>query len=53
MNERLVLAAEPVDWGHDLTTVRRNLERTPDERVRRGVQWSRRVAEMSRSRGRA
>lgn len=44
MNEELVLDAQEVDWGHDVTLIRRNLELTPDERVRRGVNWSRRVA---------
>ncbi len=44
MNEELVLEATPIDWGHDVTLIRRNLALTPDERVRRGVEWSRRVA---------
>ncbi len=44
MNEELVLDAQEVDWGHDVTLIRRNLELTPDERVRWGVNWSRRVA---------
>lgn len=44
MNEELVLDARQVDWGHDVTLIRRNLELTHDERVRRGVSWSRRVA---------
>jgi hypothetical protein len=44
MNEELVLDAREVDWGHDVTLIRRNLELTLDERVRRGVSWSRRVA---------
>jgi transcriptional regulator with XRE-family HTH domain len=41
MNEELVLDARPVDWGHDLTLIRRNLALDPGERVRRGVAWSR------------
>jgi transcriptional regulator with XRE-family HTH domain len=44
MNEELVLDARPIDWGHDVTLIRRNLELTPEERVRRGVEWSRLVA---------
>ncbi|MFN8223575.1 MAG: helix-turn-helix domain-containing protein [Gaiellales bacterium] len=48
MNEELVLEAKPVDWGHDLTLIRRNLELTPDERLRRGVEWSRLVARQPR-----
>jgi hypothetical protein len=45
MNEELVLGAEPVDWGHDATLNQSNLAFSPDERVRRGVVFSRRMAE--------
>ena len=44
MNEELVLETREVDWGHDVTLVRRNLARPVEDRVRRGVAWSRRVA---------
>lgn len=37
MNEELVLDAHAVDWGHDVTLIRRNLELSPEERVRQGV----------------
>src|SRR5262245_10173551 len=33
MNEELVLDAREVDWGHDVSLIRRNLERTPSERL--------------------
>ncbi len=33
MNEELALDASPVDWGHDVTLIRRNLERSAAERV--------------------
>ncbi len=33
MNEELALDASPVDWGHDVTLIRRNLERSGAERV--------------------
>ena len=43
MNEELVLDAREVDWGHDLTLVRRNLELPVEDRVRQGVAWSKLV----------
>lgn len=46
LNEELVLDARPVDWGHDVTLIRNNLALTVDERVRRGVTFSRRVKEL-------
>ena len=33
MGERLVLGAEQIDYGHDRTLLRQNLERTPAERI--------------------
>lgn len=33
MGEELVLAAEPIDYGHDRTLLRQNLERTVEERI--------------------
>lgn len=44
MNEELTLGALEIDWGHDLTLVRRNLELTVEDRMRQGLQWSRFVA---------
>lgn len=46
MNERLVLGAEPVDWGFDLTLNRARLALSPEERIRRGVLHSRRMKEI-------
>ena len=46
MNERLVLDAEPVDWGHDLTLNESNLALTPEARIRRGVVFSRRMTQL-------
>lgn len=54
MNEALVLEARPVDWGHDVTLIRRNLQSTPESRVIRGVRHSQRMLEArgaSRVRG--
>lgn len=54
MNEELVLDAREVDWGHDVTLIRRNLELPVEDRVRKGLAWSRRVAEnVGAARGRA
>ena len=33
VNEELVLAARAIDWGHDVTLLRQNLQRTPAERL--------------------
>jgi transcriptional regulator with XRE-family HTH domain len=33
MNEELVLEARAIDWGHDRTLIRQNLERTPAQRI--------------------
>lgn len=43
MNEELVLDAREVDWGHDVTLIRRNLELSVEDRMRQGVAWSRLV----------
>ena len=54
MNEELVLDTREVDWGHDVTLIRRNLELPVEDRVRKGLAWSRRVAEnVGAARGRA
>lgn len=46
MNERIVLEAEPVDWGFDLTLNKARLALAPEERIRRGVEHSRRMKEI-------
>ena len=33
LGEELELGANPVDWGHDVSLIRTNLERTPAQRV--------------------
>lgn len=33
VNEELVLDARAIDWGHDVTLLRQNLARTPQERL--------------------
>lgn len=48
MNEELVLEAKPVDWGHDVTLIRRNLAMTPDERLAHMTQF---VEVIRRNRG--
>ena|SRR5437868_15453956 len=50
MGEKLVLRAEPIEYGHDRTLLRQNLDRTVDERIDHGVAFSNFV---SRNRGAA
>jgi transcriptional regulator with XRE-family HTH domain len=50
VGEELTLAAEPIDYGHDRTLLRRNLELSPEERIRRGVEWSKAVRRFPRVR---
>lgn len=50
VGEELTLAAEPIDYGHDRTLLRQNLELTPEERIRRGVEWSNAVRRFPRVR---
>jgi transcriptional regulator with XRE-family HTH domain len=45
MGEDLRLDAEPIDYGHDRTLFRQNLERTPDERIDFAVSVARFVQE--------
>lgn len=40
LGEALVLTAEPIDYGHDRTLLRRNLALSPEQRIRRGIEWS-------------
>jgi transcriptional regulator with XRE-family HTH domain len=37
MGEELVLDAEPIDYGHDRTLIRENLERSVTERIDHGT----------------
>ncbi|MGI8974257.1 MAG: helix-turn-helix domain-containing protein [Gaiella sp.] len=37
MNEELALGAREIDWGHDVTLVRANLERTVAQRLAHGA----------------
>lgn len=46
MNEELVLDARPVDWGHDATLNESNLAIDPEARIRRGIVYSRRMAQI-------
>ena len=46
MNERLDLGTQPVDWGHDATLNQSNLAIDVEARLRRGVIYSRRMAEI-------
>jgi predicted transcriptional regulator len=46
MNERLELAAEPVNWGHDATLNQANLALSVENRIRKGVAYSRRMAQI-------
>ena len=50
VGEKLVLDAQPIDYGHDRTLLRQNLALTPEERVRRGVAWSNTVRGFPRVR---
>jgi transcriptional regulator with XRE-family HTH domain len=40
MGEQLVLAGEPIDYGHDRTLFSETLARTVDERIAHGVAFS-------------
>jgi transcriptional regulator with XRE-family HTH domain len=50
LGEELRVSAEPVDYGHDRTLLRDNLELTPEERIRRQAEWSNRVRALPRVR---
>ena len=41
MGEELVLDGKPIDYGHDPTLIRRNLDRSVDDRIAHGVSFSR------------
>jgi transcriptional regulator with XRE-family HTH domain len=40
MGEELTIAAEPIDYGHDRTLLRQNLERSVEERIDFGVSFA-------------
>ena len=40
MGEELALDAMPIDYGHDRTLLRQNLERSPADRVAHGLSFS-------------
>ena len=46
MGEELQLGAEPIDYGHDVTLIDLNLERTPEGRIDAQASWSRGVTEF-------
>jgi transcriptional regulator with XRE-family HTH domain len=50
LGESLNLTSEPIDYGHDRTLLSRNLALTPEERIRRGVEWSNAVRRFPRVR---
>jgi len=52
MGEELMLAAEPIDYGHDATLNALNLRFPPEERVARQASWSRGAMELRRAAGR-
>jgi transcriptional regulator with XRE-family HTH domain len=48
MGEELVLAAEPIDYGHDRTLFDETLRLSPAERIERQASFSRGVNELRR-----
>ncbi len=50
LGEELTLHSEPVDYGHDRTLLRRNLALSPEERIKRGIEWSNAVLRFPRVR---
>lgn len=49
LGERLVLSAEPIDYGHDRTLLRKNLGHSPEERLERTTSFARSVREIQRA----
>jgi transcriptional regulator with XRE-family HTH domain len=49
LNERLVVAVEPIDWGHDRSLLRENLSFTPEQRIERQAAWSRGMRRIQRA----
>lgn len=46
MGEQLVLAGEPIDYGHDRTLIAQTRAREPEERIAAQVSWSRGMNEL-------
>ena len=46
MGEELRLSADPIDYGHDPTLNRLNLELSPEQRIRRQAQWANSVRRL-------
>src|SRR2546425_11341525 len=49
MGEELVLDAQRIDYGHDRTLLRLNLEHDPEERIDRQAAWSRGMRAIQRA----
>jgi transcriptional regulator with XRE-family HTH domain len=41
LGEELELDAKPIDWGHDVTLIEANLDRTPAQRIADNVAFAR------------
>lgn len=52
MGEKLVLDAEPIEYGYDRTLIRENLAHDPATRIARQASWSRGLQEIRRAAGR-
>ena len=52
MGEQLELAATPIDYGHDRTLLRLNLEHSPEDRIARQASWANGIREVQRALGR-
>lgn len=50
LGERLSLSSEPIDYGHDRTLIRANLQLSPEERVRRQAEWANEIRRLPRVR---
>lgn len=46
MGEQLVLAGEPIDYGHDRTLFEQTLRYTPEQRIANQASWSRGMHEL-------
>jgi hypothetical protein len=49
MGEELSLDAHPIDYGHDRTMIRQNLQHSPQQRIERQASWSRGMRELQRA----
>jgi transcriptional regulator with XRE-family HTH domain len=50
LGENLRLSADPIDYGHDRTLLRENLELTPEQRIRKQAAWANRLRTFPRVR---